>query len=150
MYKTILLPLDGSPLAEKALAHAVALAELFQSNLILLKVIVPLDNNLNLPPGAVKRAEAATRELANEYLNRVADRVQDKGFPITSVTVVGRPHERIVHFAEKELVDMIVMCTRGQSGISRWLMGSVADRVARSVKVPVLLIRAVNGSQDNE
>ncbi len=98
----------------------------------------------------MKRAEAATRELANEYLNRVADRVQDKGFPITSVTVVGRPHERIVHFAEKELVDMIVMCTRGQSGISRWLMGSVADRVARSVKVPVLLIRAVNGSQDNE
>ena len=150
MYKTILLPLDGSPLAEKALAHAVALAELFQSNLILLKVIVPLGNNLNLPPGAVKRAEAATRELANEYLDRVAVRIQDRGFPITSVTVVGRPHEKIVHFAEKELVDMVVMCTRGQSGISRWLMGSVADRVARSVKVPVLLIRAVNGSQDNE
>ena len=150
MYSTILLPLDGSPLAELALPHAAAIAEHFQSKLILLKVLVPLASNLNLPPGAVERAEAATQKLANEYLDRVAARVQDKGFPITTVTVIGRPHEKIVHFAEIEPVDIVVMCTRGQSGISRWLMGSVADRVVRSVNVPVLLIRATKESKDDE
>ena len=150
MYRKILLPLDGSPLAEQAFPHAAALAEHFQSKLILLKVLVPLDKNLSLPPGAVKIAEAATRELANQYLDRVAARIQDKGFHITTVTVPGRPHEKIVQFAETESVDIVVMCTRGQSGLSRWLMGSVADRVARSVNVPVLLIRAANRLQDIE
>lgn len=150
MYKSILLPLDGSPLAEQALPHAAALAECFQSKLILLKVLVPLDRNLSLPRGAVKRAETATRELANEYLDRVAARIQNKGFPMTTVTVLGRPHEKIVQFAETEPVDIVVMCTRGQSGISRWLMGSVADRVVRSVNVPVLLIRSAKGSKDGE
>jgi nucleotide-binding universal stress UspA family protein len=90
----------------------------------------------------VKTAESAMRELAIEYLDRVAARVQEKGFPIKAVTVTGRPHEEIVRFAETEPVDIVVICTRGHSGISRWLMGSVADRVARSVNVPVLLVRA--------
>jgi len=150
MYKRILLPLDGSLLAEQALPHAAAIAEHFQSKLILLKVLVPLASNLNMPPGAVKKAEAATKKLANEYLDRVAARVQDKGFPITTVTVSGRSHEKIVHFAEFEQMDIVVMCTRGQSGISRWLLGSVADRVARSANIPVLLIRADSGSQNGE
>ena len=150
MYSRILLPLDGSPLAEQALPHAAAMAERFQAELILLKVLVPLASNLNLPPGAVKKAEAATRELASEYLARVAARVQKKEIPIKNVTVTGRPHEEIVRFAETEQVDVVVMCTRGYSGVSRWLMGSVADRVARSVNVPVLLVRAPKESRDTE
>jgi len=72
MYKRILLPLDGSPLAEQALPHAAALAERFQAELILLKVLVPLTTSINLPPVAVKKAEAATRELVREYLDRIA------------------------------------------------------------------------------
>ena len=150
MYERILLTLDGSPLAEQALPHAAALAECFKAELILFKVLVPLTSNINLPPGAVKRAEAATRELAIEYLDRVAASVQEKGFPIKVVTVTGRPHEEIVRFAETEQVDIVVICTRGHSGISRWLMGSVADRVARSVNVPVLLVRASKDSRDAE
>jgi len=142
MYSRILLPLDGSPLAEQALPHATALAERFQAELILLKVLVPLGSNPNLPPGAVKTAEAAMQELAKENLNQVAARVQKYGFPIKALTVTGRPHEEIVRFAETEPVDIVVICTRGHSGVSRWLMGSVADRVARSVSVPVLLVRA--------
>jgi len=71
MYSRILLPLDGSPLAEQAFPHAVALAERFQAELILFKVLVPLASHINLPPGAVKRAEAVTLELASDYLARV-------------------------------------------------------------------------------
>ena len=150
MYKRILLPLDGSPMAEQALPHAAALAEHFQAELILLKVLVPLSSNLNLPPGAVKTAEAATRELVGEYLDRVAASVQEKGLSITTVSKTGRPHEEIIRFAETEPVDIIVICTRGQSGLSRWLMGSVADRVARGVSIPVLLVRASKDSYDTE
>jgi len=150
MYEQILLTLDGSPLAEQALPHAVTLAERFNAELILFKVLAPLTSNISLPPGAVKSAEAAMRELAIEYLDRVAASVQEKGFSIKVVTVTGRPHEEIVRFSETEQVDIVVICTRGHSGISRWLMGSVADRVARSVNVPVLLVRASKDSRDAE
>jgi nucleotide-binding universal stress UspA family protein len=142
MYRRILLPLDGSNLAEQALPHAVVMAERFQAELILLKVLEPLGSNLNLPPGAVKKAETETRLMTKEYLDRVAAHVQEKMIPVKNVVVTGRPHEEIIRYAETEQVDVVVMCKRGGSGASRWLMGSVADRVARSVNVPVLLIRA--------
>jgi nucleotide-binding universal stress UspA family protein len=140
MYSQILLPMDGSSLAEQALPHAVALAGSFQVELILLKVLVPLANNLCLPIGALKKAEAATRELAHEYLDQIATRVQAT-FPITTVTLEGQPYGKIIHFAENEQVDLIVMCTRGHSGISRWLMGSVSDCIVRGARTPLLLIR---------
>ena len=57
-------------------------------------------------------------------------------------TIKGRPHKNIIKFAETNQVDLIVMCTRGHSGISRWLMDSVADHVVRAANVPVLLVRA--------
>ena len=141
MYSRILLPLDGSPLAELALPHASVLAERFNAELILLKVQSPLARNLSLPTSAVETAEAATRELAIKYMNQVADSIQERGILVKVVILVGRPHEEIVRFAETEHMDIVVMCTRGQSGVSRWLMGSVADRVARCVNVPVLLVR---------
>ncbi|MEN8172453.1 MAG: universal stress protein [Chloroflexota bacterium] len=142
MYKRILIPLDGSLLAEQALPHAAALAEHFQAELILLKVLKPLSINLNLPPDFVKNHKDATRKLAGEYLDRVAARLQGKGIFKKIVSVIGRPHEEIVRFAEAEQVDVVVMCTRGTSVISRWLMGSVTDRVSRSLNVPVLFVRA--------
>ena len=58
------------------------------------------------------------------------------------ITVEGNSHEGIVSCAESEQVDLIVICTRGHSGLSHWLMGSVADRVVRGTGVPVLLVSA--------
>ncbi len=83
----------------------------------------------------------ATRVSALEYLERVAVNVQEHGIKIQMVTIVGRPHNQIIQYAETNQMDLIVMCTHGQSGLSRWLMGSVADRVARGACVPVLLVR---------
>lgn len=149
MFSRILLPQDGSPLAEQALPRAAALDERFQAELILLKVLVLLASNLNLPPGAVKKAKIATRELARDYLKRIASaRLQDTDLPITAVTLDGRPHKEIIRFAETEQVDLIVMCTRGFSGISRWLKGSVSDRVVRGTSKPVLLIRPPEKNHD--
>jgi nucleotide-binding universal stress UspA family protein len=141
VYKRIMLPLDGSTLAEQALPHAVALAECFQAELIIIKVLEPLAKNTNLPPTVVRKAKEEARKLALDYLDRVAADARDSQIAVRVITIDGRPHEEIVHFAEEEQVDLIVISTRGYSGLSRWLMGSVADRVTRAVNVPVLLVR---------
>lgn len=141
MYKRILLSLDGSALAEKALPHAVAQAEHFQAELILLKVLEPLAQ-LGISLGAAGRTERATHELARDYLESIAAGVRERGIPVRVITVEGSPHEGIVSCAEDEEVDLIVISTRGQTGPSRWLIGSVADRVVRGASVPVLLVSA--------
>lgn len=150
MYKRILLPLDGSRFAEQALPHAAALVERFQAELILLKVLEPVAKNINLPPRATRKAEEAMLEFAREYLERTASGIRKMGISVRVATVPGSPHAEIVQFAERENVDLIVICTRGQSGLSRWLMGSVADRVARGVSIPVLLVRPKKDKDDLE
>ena len=142
MYKRILLSLDGSALSEQALPHAVAQAEHFQAELILLKVLEPLAKSHNISLEAAWRVEKATHELAREYLEAVAIGIRERGVLVRVITVVGNPHEGIVTCAETEQADMIVICTRGHSGLSRWLIGSVADRVVRGAGVPVLLVSA--------
>ena len=142
MYKRILLPLDGSPLAEQALPHAIAIAERFQSELVLLRVLVPLPRPPTTAEAALQKAEEAMAVFVREYLERVAAGVQEHGITVQMITVEGRPHLQIIQYAETNQVDLIVMCTRGQSGLSRWLMGSVSDRVVRGASVPVLLVRA--------
>jgi len=142
MYKRILLSLDGSALAEQALPHAVAQAEHFHAELILLKVLEPLAKSHNISLDAAERVEKATRELAREYLERVATGVRGSGVSVRVITASGNPHEAIVSCAEAEQVDLIIICTRGHSGLSRWLIGSVADRVVRGAGVPVLLVSA--------
>ena len=108
-----------------------------------MRVLKPLAENLNLPVALVRSAEETSRELVREYLEQVAVGVREIGISVRVVTVDGCPHEEIVRFAEIEQVDLIIICTRGQSGLSRWLMGSVADRVARGISIPVLLVRSL-------
>jgi nucleotide-binding universal stress UspA family protein len=142
MYKRILLPLDGSALAEQALIHAVAQAKHFQAELILLKVLEPLAKNVNISIDAARRAEEESHGMASDYLESVAAGSRKGGVSVRVITADGKPHEQIVSCAEAEQVDLIVICTRGHSGLTRWLMGSVADRVVRGASVPVLLVSA--------
>lgn len=142
MYKHILVPLDGSALAEEALPDAVLLAEHFQGELTLLKVLVPFpDDNLRSRLGICAAIETTTFLILG-YLDDVAVCIRKHGVPVQVATVEGRPHEGIVQYVEANNVDLIVMCTRGYSGLKRWLFGSVADRVACNTSVPVLLVRA--------
>lgn len=145
MYKRILLPLDGSPLAEQAVPHAIAQAERFQAELILLKVLPPLPERSMSSPGR-RQAEDLSAQLAREYLEGVAIGIRERDIPVQVVTVEGQSHPQIVQFAEENGVDLIVMSTRGQSGLSRWLMGSIADRVVRGATVPVLLVRVTGAN----
>lgn len=142
MYKRILLALDGSPLAEQALPHAFALAERFQAELVLLRVLVPLARPPAVAEAALQKAEEATTALVREYLERVTAQAQERGIQARAVIIAGRPHVEIIQYAETNQVDLVVISSRGQSGLSRWLMGSVSDRVVRGVDVPVMLVRA--------
>ena len=144
MYRRIMVPLDGSPLAEQALQHAIALAKHSGAELILLRVLVPLSRSHNLPEASLQRVEESTAASAAEYMERIAAGISEQDIPVHVVTTEGRPHLEITRYVDDNQVDLIVMSTRGQSGISRWLMGSVADRVVRGASVPVLLVRTQN------
>lgn len=141
MYKRVMVPLDGSALAEQALAHAVAQAERFGAEIVLLKVLEPLPDATFSSPAAVQTAERLSAQLAHDYLERVAARIREQDIPVQTATSEGKPYVQIVRYAETQDVDMIVMSTRGHSGWSRWLLGSVADRVVRGATVPVLLVQ---------
>lgn len=141
MYKHILLPLDGSPLAEQALPHAISLAEHFQSEIILIRVLVPLPRSPTTFEAALQRAEKETTVFVHDYLSRIAVSIQERGITVKMIVIRGRPHMQIIQYAETNQVDLIVMCTRGESGLSRWLMGSVSDRVVRGANVPVFMVR---------
>lgn len=126
MIGTVVVPLDGSPLAEEALPYAAAIAERSQAPLHLLRVI---------PPDAPAAAEEEARRYLREKARTFGDRVQ------LSVHI-GHPAEQIIDSAAEMSDPIIVMTTRGRSGIGRWIYGSVADQVVRAAEVPVLLIRS--------
>ncbi|MFN2242410.1 MAG: universal stress protein [Anaerolineae bacterium] len=141
MYEKIVVALDGSPLAEQALPHAVAHAERFGAELALLKVLEPLPEVTYSSPAAVRTAEEMSAQIARDYLEGLAAGLNEQGIQVQVVTLEGKPYVQIVRYAEEEQADLLVMSTRGQSGFSRWLLGSVADRVVRGATVPVLLVR---------
>jgi nucleotide-binding universal stress UspA family protein len=141
MFKRILIPLDGSAMAEQALPYAIAQAEQFSALLILLRILEPLPHVRGMSAGDVDSIKRQTREWAQEYLDRLVADIREKGVSVQAAIVEGQPNVSILQFGEKNQVDLIVLCSRGRSGLSRWLMGSVADRVVRGATVPVLLVR---------
>jgi nucleotide-binding universal stress UspA family protein len=141
MYERILVTLDGSTRAEAALPHAVAHAQHFQSELTLLKVIEPLQDHTALRT-AGKRATQMVEDLVRDYLKGISDEIIAEGVAVEIAVIQGEPYIEIVRYAEEHQMDLIVMSTRGQSGVSRWLLGSVSDRVVRGANVPVLLVQA--------
>lgn len=142
MHRQILLPLDGSTMAEQALPHAVEQAERFRSELILFRAIIPGLPGSGLSPMELGWVHEQAGEWARDYLESIATQVRTRGVPVKVVIVQDPPHEAITQFAETNGVDLIVICSRGQSGPSRWLMGSVAERIVRGASTPVLLVRA--------
>jgi nucleotide-binding universal stress UspA family protein len=142
MHKRVLLPLDGSTMAEQALPHAVEQAERFRSELVLLRAVSPVLPDNGLSPMELGWVQEQAGEWARDYLESIATQVRTRGVPVKVVIIRDPAHEAITEFAEANDVDLIVICSRGQSGPSRWLMGSVADRVVRGAAVPVLLVRA--------
>ena len=141
--KRILVPLDGSSLAERALEPAIAIAESLQAELILLHVIAsPSERGETVhSPQSYELKVLADKAVADSYLREVWSGMSNDWVPIKFVTSVGRPPEAIVDYARKHDVDLIVMSSQGRSAISPWVHGSVAEKVLRSAKCATLVIR---------
>ncbi len=147
MYQKILAPLDGSPLAECVLPHLEALAAGCQVKEVVLARVVepfrpPVSGEYVLKPEEVLRIEEEAKEEAQAYLRKASFKIKLNGTPVKTEMIFGRPAETLADYATQNQVDLIVIATHGRSGVSRWVWGSVADRILRSACVPVLMVRA--------
>lgn len=144
MFKHILVPLDGSLLAEQALAPASRVAEKFGGRLLLLRVVAQDRSLPGLPYLAARSSTAPVgparplMEEAEAYLDGL--RLPNPAVPVNSLVLAGAPPELIIATAAEHDVDLIVMSTHGRAGITRLLYGSVAEAVLRGATVPVLLV----------
>jgi nucleotide-binding universal stress UspA family protein len=141
IYKKILVPLDGSELAKKALDHAEELAKTYGAEIILFQV-VPLMPFFGLGElMAPFNAYEKEKETAEMYLTKLSEEMKTRGHKVTAIVRKGQQVAvEIIDFAKKSGVDLIVMCTHGSSGITRWVLGSVAHKVLTRAETPILLI----------
>jgi nucleotide-binding universal stress UspA family protein len=151
MYKKIMVPLDGSELAECVLPHLEAVARGCQiATIVIVRVVDP-----DLPPasfiaggefGLYKTDWDQLRKHregeAENYLKELQSRLNYSWVKVQSQVLVGKVAETLADYATHNGVDLILIASHGRSGISRWVMGSVADRLVRSACVPVLMVRA--------
>jgi nucleotide-binding universal stress UspA family protein len=143
MYKKILVPLDGSELAKRALDEAEKLASCFGAEILLFEVVpfMPIYGSPELVTPLI--VDEKQKEAAEKYLVNQSEELKKKGFKATAVVRTGQQVAvEIIDFAKESGADLIVMCTHGRSGISRWVLGSVALKVLTRAETPILLIRS--------
>jgi nucleotide-binding universal stress UspA family protein len=148
MYRRILLALDGSAMSEQALPVAVNHAKNFQSKLFLLRVISPLIKSYRTGMAsisAIEKTEEQLRVIAEDYLEGIADKFREDNVEVSIDTRIGTPYKEILKFSDQNNIDLIVMCTRGESGFTRWMLGSNTDYVIRGTNIPVLAVPAIEG-----
>ena len=147
--KRILVPVDFSAPSLAALAYAVTFAKPFKARLSVLFVVEPVYSAV---PGLADGATAAMADLfdqqrrsARAQLVRLEQRYAKRGIKLRALLQTGAAHRAIVDAAKQTKADMIIMATHGRTGLSHFLMGSVAERVVRSATCPVLTLRAGSG-----
>ena len=144
MFKHLLVPLDGSELAEVALPMATAVAEKFGSQITLVTAVhLPyyIGDGLDYAEVYSSLSDNVTDE-ARAYLQGKQKALRAAGFQVNFELLVGQPPaEAILIIAEEKAVDAIVMSTHGRGGVMRWVFGTVADKVLRNAVVPILLAR---------
>ncbi len=145
MYQKILVPLDGSDVAECALSHMQTIVSGCNvADVVLLRVVgpLPLPGEYVIAESDRTRLESEHLSAAQSYLEKTTKRLAEGVLSVDVDVVEGDAAEAIVDYAGRKGVDLIVMATHGRSGISRWALGSVAEKVVRHAEVPVLLVRA--------
>ncbi|MDR3576034.1 MAG: universal stress protein [Anaerolineaceae bacterium] len=177
MFKRILVPLDGSTLAERAIPHAEQFARIFGSSIILLQILDPTSYHEN--PNAVDPLSWKIRKAeADMYMKGIAARMsgnlgvnttdaksphgsrgsqdgqstfQDEKKDRVSYSIrEGKTAENIVNFAHTEAIDLLVISTHGSGGLSRWNLSSVTHKVINLIYLPVLIVRAYNQPEPEE
>jgi nucleotide-binding universal stress UspA family protein len=157
-YQRILVPVDGSPLAEVVLPHAVALARRFGATVELVRAYAPPPSLLaasaaSALPGTGPVLDpgpfiAAGRQEAELYLEQLEGRLRRAGVAVEHRRLDGAPGEAIAAESRRADVDLIAMTTHGRGGLGRLVLGSVADHVLHHAACPVLLVRADTPAPD--
>lgn len=144
MFKKILVPLDGSQLAERALMPALALAKAHDGEVLLLRVPVFANEYVTTAAGlgfTIEKEHSQKRETCTNYLRAIRQTHVEFDTPIRYKMVDGDPASVIVDQVHEEDIDLIVMTTHGHTGFTRWMFGSVTERVLRAAPCPVLAFR---------
>ena len=146
MYKKLLVPLDGSELSECSLEHVKAVAKGCQAKeAVLLQVIEPDPQVIDIGVSSerwYRDAQAKVQAEVKKYISQVADKLKKEGVAAKGVVIQGRAADEILDYATKNQMDLIIMSTHGRSGVSRWVFGSVAEKVIRHSTLPILIVRA--------
>jgi nucleotide-binding universal stress UspA family protein len=142
MMKRILVPLDGSALAERALAVAAKLARASGGDLILVRALAAtIEYGSPFVPQMVPLAIVEHEREAQGYLTRLTDLPMLSGLPVKTCILADVPALAILNAAAEYRADIIVMTSHGRTGITRWVFGSVAEHVVRHAHLPVLVLR---------
>lgn len=147
MYERILVPTDGSDVAETAIGQALELAEEYGAEVHALYVVDTTSLSLTLGAEQLDRIEqgrfAELEEVkanAEEATGFVAEQATEHGLEVVEHVAAGRPNEKIAEYAETEGIDLVVMGSHGHSGVKRALLGSVTERVLRRTDLPTLVV----------
>jgi nucleotide-binding universal stress UspA family protein len=146
MFNKILVPLDGSELAECVFPYVEDIALKRISRVELAFVVehyeMPFHGGVVLDEENLKQIERFATEGAEQYMRSVKKRLFSKGIDVDTVILEGKIADILVDYANNNDFDLIVMATHGRSGLARWVVGSVADKILHCSTVPVLLIRS--------
>ncbi|TYL36917.1 universal stress protein [Natronococcus pandeyae] len=140
MYDRILLPTDGSDAATAATEHAIDLARAYDAPLYVLHVVDtrPYDAE-SITQSVIEPLE----ERGQRAVDEVVEAASAHGLDRTETAVVrGDPHETVLEYVDEHDIDLIVMATHGRSGVKRYLLGSVTEKIIRTAPVPVHVVRA--------
>lgn len=146
-YKHIMVPLDGSALAESVFPHLQGVtAGCEVKKITLVRVVEPFHTlrgeDSRLSPEEKAQLDEDAKEIAHEYLKKTADSLKLDNIKVDYKVLFGKPAEVLGKWAPENGVDLIILSTHGRSGVSRLLWGSVADKILRITCAPVFMIRA--------
>lgn len=137
MYNKILLPTDGSEDAEVAVEHAVSIAEKYDAELHVLYVAdVRVDSTTNMWPNILEELE----EVGEEATGEIVEQAEEAGVGAFAEVARGIPHNEINKYSRENNIDLIVMGTRGRTGVDRILLGSVTEKIIRTSETPVMTV----------
>ncbi len=140
LYRHILVPLDGSKLAEAALKHARPIARLSGGKVSFLQAVWPFVRGKG---ARVAEAERTLKKEALHYMKGIAGRPEWKGLDVRMEARFGLAENVILDYARSKAVDLIILSTHGRTGLKRWAFGSVAEKVLRGASQTIMLVRSV-------
>lgn len=151
MYDDILLPTDGSEEALTAVEHGFGLAELSGARIHALYVVDNTRGGTGLLGADTESVSSQLRTVGEEALAEITARGEAAELTVQSAVREGLPHEEILDYADEHDIDLLVMSSRGRSGVSRFVFGSVTERVVRLSERPVLVVsRGTNNEMENQ